>query len=414
MSFQELSLNKNILKAIDELGFKEPTYIQQRAIPVILEKKDVFATAKTGTGKTAVFALPILHRLKKNSPKYTRTLIVAPTKELCMQIYEEINSYAKYMDIKTALIIGGEDFAKQKRILKSGVDMVVATPGKILEHIESGFDVKLLDFFVLDEADRMLDMGFVKDIKKIDSFIGRKRQTLLFSATTSPKIAKLSKLLLKKPVFIETDKQNSPVEDIKQVAYKVDTEQKAEAVAYLISSNNFSQAIVFTQTKKSVSEVVDMLESYDISSRPLHGDIQKSTRTKNIKDFKARKFRVLVATDIASRGIDIKDLPAVINYELPVVAADYIHRVGRTARMGNDGVAISLLDVDERFDIRAIEKLIDQKIPQEILEGFEPNPKLKRGDEDKPKPKNEYKNQYKTRKKVKLSQKKRKTTKRDR
>ncbi len=417
MKFKEFGLNEKLLKAVSELGFKEATYVQERSIPVVLEKKDLFATAQTGTGKTAAFALPILHRLKKNDPSKIRALILAPTKELVQQISDDIKSYAKYTDIKTVMIVGGEEFAVQKRRLKSGVDIVVATPAKILEHIQTGLVLKDVDFFVLDEADRMLDMGFVKEIRKINEHLTKKHNTLLFSATITDKVRKLSKLILRKPVFVETAKKNTTVENVTQVAYKVDTDQKAEACAYLIGRGNYEQVLVFTKTKASADLLVEELKAFGLKAEVIHGDIQRSTRLRRMKEFKAKKFQVLVATDIASRGLDIAELACVINYELPASLSDYIHRVGRTGRAGRSGEAISLLDIYERYDIRQIEKIIEQKIPQEILEGFEPDPTLKREDREEQRLKSEYKNQYgrrRAKKKPAAKQKKRKTTKRDR
>ena len=416
MGFSQFHLNNNLQKAVQELGFSQPTYIQERTIPVVFEKKDLFATAQTGTGKTAAFGLPILHLLKKNDPRKIRALVLAPTKELVLQICQDLQSYGKYTDINITMIFGGKDFNTQKKALQSGVDIVVATPSKILEHINKGLDVSGIEFFVLDEADRMLDMGFVKDIRSIEGFLTKKRRSMLFSATMSDKVRKLSKLVLKKPTFIQVTQHNTTVEHVQQIAYKIDPEQKAEAVAYLIGSKNYEQALVFTKTKKSADELVVVLKEFGLSAEVIHGDIQRSTRLRRLQEFKAKKFRTLVATDIASRGLDIKELPCVINYELPASLSDYIHRVGRTARAGNEGEAISLLDIYERLEIRKIEKIIQQKIPQEILKGFEPDPTRKREEREEIKLKSEYKNQYtKKRFKPKKKQtKKRKTTKRDR
>jgi len=417
MKFEQFGLNKKITDAIAALGFEHPTYIQERAIVAILEGKDVFATALTGTGKTAAFALPILHRLKKHNPNKIRALILVPTKELALQITEEIGRYARFTDIKTIMIVGGKEFAAQKKALLAGVDIVVATPAKILEHIQKGLHIKDIDFFVLDEADRMLDMGFIKEIRAIDAYLSKKHQTLLFSATISDKIRKLSKLILRKPLFIETAKKNTTVTNVRQRAYKVDTEQKAEACAYLIGSRNYERVLVFTKTKKSADALVRELKAYALSAEVIHGDVQRSTRLRRIKEFKEKKFQVLVATDIASRGLDIENLSCVINYELPASLSDYIHRVGRTARAGKDGEAITLLDVYERYEIREIEKIIDRKIPQEILEGFEPDPTKKREEKKPLRLKSEYRNQYnhkRAKNKSRQTTKKRKTTKRDR
>ncbi len=413
MRFEDFGLDEAILRAVKDLGYETPTYIQKRAIPVVLEKKDIFATAQTGTGKTAAFGLPILHKLKKHFPKYPRALILAPTKELALQISEDFKTYGKYLNLRVAMIVGGKDFVSQKKELKRGVDIIVATPSKILEHIQSGFELGDIEFFILDEADRMLDMGFVKDIRKIDEHLHKKHQTLLFSATITDKVRKLSKLLLRKPIFIETAKKNTTVKNVKQIAYKVDTPQKAEACAYLIGRGNYDQTLVFTKTKKSADELVKELKEFGLKAEVIHGDVQRSTRLRRINEFKEKKFNVLVATDIASRGLDIAELACVINYELPASLSDYIHRVGRTGRAGREGVAISLLDIYERYDIRQIEKIIEEKIPQEILEGFEPDLTLKREDRDAIKLKSEYKNQYKKRRVKKPTKtKKRKTTKR--
>jgi ATP-dependent RNA helicase RhlE len=278
MGFKTFGLNEKILQAIDALGFTEPTYIQKRSIPVVLEKKDVFATAQTGTGKTAAFGLPILHRLKKNNPNEIRALILAPTKELALQITQDLQTYAQFTDIKTVMIVGGEELKTQKRKLKSGADIVVATPSKILEHIKSGLDLKKVEFFVLDEADRMLDMGFVKDIRAINEHLTKKHQTLLFSATITDKVRKLSRLLLRKPTFIETAKKNTTIDNVKQIAYKVDTDKKAEATAYLIGSKNYEQVLVFTKTKASADVLVEELKAFGIKAQTIHGDIQRSTR----------------------------------------------------------------------------------------------------------------------------------------
>ncbi len=417
VGFRDFGLNEKLLESIEKQGFEKPTYIQERSIPVVLAGNDVFATAQTGTGKTAAFGLPLLHKLKKHDTKGVRALVLAPTKELALQITEDIQTYAKHTDIKTLMIVGGEELIAQKRRLKKGVDIVIATPSKILEHIQTGLDVKSVNFFILDEADRMLDMGFVKEIRKIADTLIKKRQTLLFSATITDKVRKLSKLLLKKPVFIETAKKNTTVENVRQTAYQIDTDKKAEATAYLIGSRNYEQVLVFTKTKASADELTKELKAFGIKAETIHGDIQRSTRLRRIKEFKSKTFQALVATDIASRGLDIAELPCIINYELPASLSDYIHRVGRTGRAGRKGEAISLLDIYERYDIRRIEKIIEQKIPQEILKDFEPDPNLRREDRPEVKLKSEYRNQYQKKRPKKKSpskQKKRKTTKRDR
>jgi ATP-dependent RNA helicase RhlE len=426
MSFEKLGVFKPLLDAIEKLGYKEPTLIQTRAIPLVLQKKDIFATAQTGTGKTAAFALPLLQRLRKPiEGKGVRAVILSPTRELSIQIHEDIKSYAKYMDIKVDILVGGKDLQKQRQRLKSGTEIVIATPGRLLEHIENGLSLNDVEIFVLDEADRMLDMGFTKDIRKIHPLLPKRHQTLLFSATFSDKVRKLSKLILTKPAFIETAKKNTTVDTINQVAYQVDTARKAELLAYLIGSRNFPQVLVFTRTKASADELAEELVKDGLKCGVIHGDKTKANRLKTLTQFKEGKFRVLVATDIASRGLDIEELPYVINYELPSIPEDYVHRVGRTGRAGREGEAISLIDIYEKYDIKEIEKLIGQKIPKELVEGFEPDPNIRRKDIDEVKLKAEHKREAKkfikhkspqkkvTAKSLKSAKKKRKTTKRD-
>jgi ATP-dependent RNA helicase RhlE len=429
MSFEKLGIIKPLLDAIKDLGYKKPTLVQSRAIPVVLAKKDIFATAQTGTGKTAAFALPILQRLRKHEEgKGIRAVILSPTRELSIQIHDDIKKYAKYMNIKTTILVGGKDLQKQKEALKDGTEIVIATPGRLLEHIENGLNLNDVVTFVLDEADRMLDMGFTKDIRKIHPLMPKRHQTLLFSATFSDKVRKLSKLILTKPAFIETAKQNTTVDTINQVAYLVDRERKAALLSYLIGSRNFPQVLVFTRTKKSADELVVEIVKDGLKCGIIHGDKTKANRLKTLTQFKEGKTRVLVATDIASRGLDIEELPYVINYELPSIPEDYVHRVGRTGRAGRQGEAISLIDIYEKYEMKDIEKLIGQKIPQEVVEGFEPDPNIRRKDVDEVKLKAEHKrssdkkerqfnknnsNRPETKKQSIATKKKRKTTKRD-
>lgn len=410
MSFEKLGIIKPLLSAVKELGYENPTTIQNRAIPPILAKSDLFATAQTGTGKTAAFGLPMLQRLRKTSHERTlRGLILSPTRELSIQIYEDLQSYAKNMSLNITALVGGKDLQMQQKILKEGVDIVIATPGRVLEHVEKGLDLSHVEIFVLDEADRMLDMGFMKEIRKIHPLLPKRHQTLLFSATYSDKVRKLSKLILTKPEFIETSKKNSTVDTINQVAYLVDTDKKAPLLAYIIGSRNFKQVLVFTRTKASADELVVELKKDGLKCGVIHGDKTQANRLKTLNEFKEGKVKVLVATDIASRGLDIEELPFVINYELPSIPEDYVHRVGRTGRAGREGIAISLLDVDERFDIKAVEKLIGMKIPQELIKGFEPDPTIRRKDKEEQKLKSEHKKTEA--KKVKKIYKKPETTK---
>jgi ATP-dependent RNA helicase RhlE len=423
MSFEKLGLIKPLLGAIKKLGYEHPTTIQKRAIPLVLAKSDIFATAQTGTGKTAAFALPILQKLRNvttSSDKEVKAVILSPTRELSIQIFEDIKSYAQNMHVKCCTLVGGKDIVSQQRILKEGIDIVIATPGRFLEHVEAGLKLASVEIFVLDEADRMLDMGFTKEIRKIHPLLPKRHQTLLFSATYSDKVRKLSKLILTKPAFIEASKKNSTVDTINQVAYMVDTARKAELLAYIIGSRNFRQVLVFTRTKASADELFIELQKDGLKCGVIHGDKTQANRLKTLAQFKEGKTKVLVATDIASRGLDIEELPYVINYELPAVAEDYVHRVGRTGRAGREGEAISLLDIYEKYDVKEIEKLIGIKIPQEVVEGFEPDPNIRRKDQDELKLKSEHKKPttkayQKSAKKTFVkptSKKKRKTTKR--
>ncbi len=425
MSFEKLGVFKPLLKAIEDLGYENPTTIQTRAIPLVLQKKDIFATAQTGTGKTAAFALPILQRLRKpQEGKGVRAVILSPTRELSIQIYEDIEQFSKYMDIKTTILVGGKDLEKQRRALRSATDIVIATPGRLMEHTQKGLYLDDVEIFVLDEADRMLDMGFSKDIREIHPLLPKRHQTLLFSATFSEKVRKLSKLILTKPAFIETAKKNTTVDTINQIAYQVDTNRKAELLAYLIGSRNYPQVLVFTRTKVSADELYEELLQDGLKCGVIHGDKTKAKRLKTLNQFKEKKIRVLIATDIASRGLDIEHLPYVINYELPAIPEDYVHRVGRTGRAGREGEAITLIDIYEKYDIKDIERLIGQKIPKDVVEGFEPDPTIRRKDQDELKLKSEHKKAQKkfvkkkepkkvTAKSLKSSKKKRKTTKRD-
>ncbi|MBU0720541.1 DEAD/DEAH box helicase [bacterium] len=436
MSFEKLGVMKPLLGAIRDLGYTDPTSIQKRAIPLVLAKEDIFATAQTGTGKTAAFALPLLQRLRNTSSdenKAIRGVILSPTRELSIQIFDDVKNYAKYMDVSCTILVGGKDLDSQQKSLKKGVDIVIATPGRFLEHVEKGLDVSKVEIFVLDEADRMLDMGFAKEIRKIHPLLPKRHQTLLFSATYSDKVRKISKLLLTKPAFIEASKKNSTVDTINQIAYLVDTDRKAALLAYIIGSRNFRQVLVFTRTKVSADALAIELKKDGLKCGVIHGDKTQAARLKTLSQFKDGTIKVLVATDIASRGLDIEELPYVINYELPSVPEDYVHRVGRTGRAGREGEAISLIDIYEKYDIKEIERVIGLKIPKETVEGFEPDPTIRRADREDIKLKAEHKaankNPHKKERKFssnkraatpakaspvkKSTTKKRKTTKRD-
>ena len=421
MSFEKIGLIKPILDAIHELGYHEPTPIQDRTINLVLAKKDIFATAQTGTGKTAAFLLPIIQRLRDNkplSPKAVRVVIMTPTRELAIQIEAEGKKYAKHMDLSFALLVGGKSLESQEKKLKNGIDILVATPGRLREHIiNKSIDLQYLEIFVVDEADRMLDMGFVTDIRLIHAELPKRHQTLLFSATYNDKVRKLSRLILKKPEFIETAKQNKTVEAIDQLIYLVDADRKAELLSFLIGSKNYQQVLVFTRTKKSADILVEELKLDGLKAEVLHGDKTLAQRNKTLEKFKKKEIRVLVATDIASRGIDIEQLPQVINYELPSVAEDYIHRIGRTGRAGHIGEAITLLDINEKEQMKAIERLMHVKVPRVELKGFEVDITKKANQDDiKPnrpkKPVQKAAAPKKAVRKTAATQKKRKITKR--
>ena len=382
MSFSNLGLCTELLRAIKEEGYTTPTPIQTESIPVILSKKDVLAAAQTGTGKTAGFTLPLLELLNKNYSKdkksVVKALILTPTRELATQVGQSVEVYGKYLPFKSAVIFGGVGINPQKAILKKGVDIITATPGRLLDLVSQDcLDLSKVEFLVLDEADRMLDMGFIHDIKKILSILPKQRQNLLFSATFSPEIKKLADGLLKTPVLIEVSKANSTSHKVEQTVHHVDKERKKELLIHLLNKNSWKQVLVFTRTKHGANKLSEALIKDKITSAAIHGNKSQGARTKALDDFKAGTVRVLVATDIAARGIDIDQLPHVINFELPNVPEDYVHRIGRTGRAGNSGDAISLVCIDEHDYLLAIEKLIKQKINKIAIEGFKVNPNIK-------------------------------------
>ena len=382
MSFSNLGLCTELLRAVEEEGYTKATPIQTKAIPVILSKKDVLAAAQTGTGKTAGFTLPLLELLNKNYSKdrksVVKALILTPTRELATQVAQSVEVYGKYLPFKSAVIFGGVGINPQKAILKKGVDIITATPGRLLDLVSQDcLDLSKVEFLVLDEADRMLDMGFIHDIKKILSILPKHRQNLLFSATFSPEIKKLADGLLKTPVLIEVSKANSTSHKVEQTVHHVDKERKKELLIHLLNKNSWKQVLVFTRTKHGANKLSEALIKDKITSAAIHGNKSQGARTKALDDFKAGTVRVLVATDIAARGIDIDQLPHVINFELPNVPEDYVHRIGRTGRAGNSGDAISLVCIDEHDYLLAIEKLIKQKINKIAIEGFKVNPNIK-------------------------------------
>lgn len=382
MSFSTLGLSAPLLKAVKEQGYSEPTPIQKQAIPVILNKKDILAGAQTGTGKTAGFTLPLLELLSSSKPAKSkqsiRALILTPTRELAAQVGESVDVYGKYLPFKSAVIFGGVKINPQLVKLRKGVDIVIATPGRLLDHLsQKSIDLRDVEFLILDEADRMLDMGFINDIKKILAILPKQKQTLLFSATYSAEIKKLSDKLLNSPVLIEVARPNIASEIVKQAVYPVDRERKRELLTHLINEGKWKQVLVFTRTKHGANRLSGQLEKDGITAVAIHGNKSQNARTKALADFKKGEVRVLVATDIAARGIDIDQLPHVINYELPNVSEDYVHRIGRTGRAGNEGEAISLVCIDEHEYLANIEKLIKKDIQKVWLKDFKPDPTIK-------------------------------------
>ncbi len=364
MTFSNLKLIKPLIVALDNMGYSSPTPIQQQAMPHILEGRDIFGCAQTGTGKTAAFALPILQQLyTKRSEKHIRALILAPTRELASQISDSIKSYGKHLTISHTTIFGGVSQSNQVRDLRRGVDIIVATPGRLLDLMQQGF-IKLnnIEYFVLDEADRMLDMGFIHDIKKIIPKLPAKRQTLFFSATAAPDIMKLANSLLKNPVHVSVSPVSSAAPLVEQSIYYVSKENKRSLLKHVLKNDRIDHALVFTRTKRGADKVAKELNNSGINSEAIHGNKSQGARERALQGFKNRSIRVLVATDIASRGIDVDKLSHVINYEIPEQAETYVHRIGRTGRAGSSGKALSFCTKDELSYMKDINKLIKQKI----------------------------------------------------
>lgn len=378
MSFKSLGLSEPLLKAISKKEYEIPSPIQVKAIPPILEGKDVLASAQTGTGKTAGFTLPLLHLLSENpKEKYRpiRALILTPTRELAAQVYANVKEYGEFLNIKSAVIFGGVNQNPQASTIRQGIDVLVATPGRLLDLENQGLlSLKRVEIFVLDEADRMLDMGFLRDIERVMKLMPDKRQNLMFSATFSKDIKKLAYTILKNPVQVEATPENTAVDIIEQKVYRVAKGKKTGLIIKLISEGNWKQVLVFTRTKHGANKLCKNMISAGITAVAIHGNKSQGARTKALAGFKNGTVSVLVATDIAARGLDIPLLPHVVNFELPNISEDYVHRIGRTGRAGASGEAISLVSADETTFLRDIEKLIDMKIEVDILEGFEPDP----------------------------------------
>ena len=379
MSFNKLGLSPALLKAIQDKGYTKPSEIQKEAIPEILKGNDILAGAQTGTGKTAAFALPILHKLQNAESKRrrVRVLVLVPTRELASQVGESFRDYGSNLRFRTSILYGGVSINTQIDKIKKGVDIVVATPGRLLDHLnQKTLNLFELETFVLDEADRMLDMGFIRDIKKILKYLPEEKQNLLFSATFPNEIKSLADSLLNSPKRIQVKSNNSTADKVEQVVYPVDKSRKRELLAHCIKEENWFQVLVFSRTKHGANKLAQQLNKEGIDADALHGNKSQAQRTRALKDFKDLKTQVLVATDIAARGIDISLLPHVVNFDLPYVPEDYIHRIGRTARAGQEGKAISLVSADEHKLLFDIEKLLKSPIPRETIIGFEPTQNL--------------------------------------
>ncbi len=392
MSFENLGLGQALLSAVAREGYTQPTPIQAKAIPAVLSGQDVLAAAQTGTGKTAAFTLPLLERLAAPQSK-PRVLVLTPTRELAAQVAESVRTYGGDLKLKTTVVFGGVGYQPQVKAFRQGVDFIVATPGRLLDHLQQGnVDLSSINTFVLDEADRMLDMGFIHDIKRVMKYLPAKRQNLLFSATFSKDIRKLAAGLLNKPMEIDVAPRNAAAELVEQKVVFVEKARKRALLSYLIGNNNWQQVLIFTRTKHGANRLCKQLDSDGLPSAALHGNKSQNARTQALAGFKAGKIRVLVATDIAARGIDIDNLPHVINFELPNVPEDYVHRIGRTGRAGSEGEALSLVGPDERKLLKGIEHLVGGAIERMEVTGIdlrtaaddEPDNRPPRSDRPKP------------------------------
>ena len=384
MSFETLGLLPELLRAVREQGYETPTPIQLQAIPLVLEGRDLMARAQTGTGKTAGFTLPLLQKLAPHANTSAsparhaiRALILTPTRELALQVEESVRTYGKHIPLRSTTIFGGVNINPQTKALRAGCEIVVATPGRLLDHQGQGnLNFSQLEVLILDEADRMLDMGFIRDIQKILALLPARRQTLLFSATFTDEIKQLASKFLKNPALVEITAQNTAAELVKQIVHPVDRERKRALLAHIIQSRNLEQVLVFTRTKHGANRLSEQLDRDGINSMAIHGNKSQPQRIKALEDFKKGSIRVLVATDIAARGLDIDQLPHVVNYELPQVPEDYIHRIGRTGRAGTEGEALSLVCVDEQRLLKDIEKLLRRELPKDVVTGYAPDPSI--------------------------------------
>ena len=378
--FAALGLGSTLLSTLESLGFKQPTEVQTQAIPHVLEGKDVLAGAQTGTGKTAAFGLPILQKLIDSDTNRdiqsndVRALVLVPTRELAQQVFDNLTQYAAQTEIKVVAVYGGTSMNVQTRNLDQGCDILIATPGRLIDHMYcKNINLHKTEYLVLDEADRMLDMGFMPDIKRILQRCNDDRQTLFFSATFDKRIKTIAYRMLEEPVEVQVSPSNSTAETVKQMVYPVDKKRKAELLAYLIGSRNWQQVLVFTKTKQGSDALAKELKLDGIKAASINGDKSQGARQKALDDFKSGQVRALIATDVAARGLDIQQLEQVVNFDMPYKAEDYVHRIGRTGRAGKEGFAVSLMSRDEEYLLHAIERLLDTKLPQEWLQGFEPS-----------------------------------------
>ena len=379
MSFDSLGLSAALLRAVSEQGYTEPTPIQRKVIPIVLEGRDVMAGAQTGTGKTAGFALPLLQRLAAdtpaNGPRRVRALILTPTRELAAQVGESVRDYGKYLPLKSAAIFGGVSINPQIDRLRKGVDVLVATPGRLLDHAQQRtLDLRHVEIFILDEADRMLDMGFLPDIRRVIALLPQRRQNLLFSATFPHDIRNLANKMLNSPVSVEIGERNAAADKIEQAVYFADKGAKRGLLSWLIGSSDWRQVLVFTRTKHGANRLAEQLENDGLRATAIHGNKSQGARTRALAEFKQGSVRVLVATDIAARGLDIDQLPHVVNFDLPEVAEHYVHRIGRTGRAGNEGLAVSLVSPDERPLLKAVERLLGYALSTRTAQGYVPGP----------------------------------------
>jgi len=378
MLFTDLGLSAGLLRAIGEQGYDTPTPIQAQAIPHVLAGSDLEALAQTGTGKTAAFVLPILQKLTSQadgvSRNRPRALILVPTRELAAQVQESVRTYGKHVAIRSLAIFGGVGMQPQVTVLRRGVDVIVATPGRLLDHItQRTIDLGAVQTLVLDEADRMLDMGFIRDIRKIIERLPKQRQNLMFSATFAPEVRELAHTVLRNPQLVEVARRNTAAETVTQSVIAVDKEKKRELLLHLFENHGWHQTLIFTRTKHGADALSRKLDQAGVRSAAIHGDKTQGARTRALADFKSGKLAALVATDIAARGIDIDQLPRVVNFELPNVPEDYVHRIGRTGRAGAEGEALSLVSHDERIQLRDIERLLKKNFDQQVMVGFEPS-----------------------------------------